>query len=79
MDFDSILSLKEKNNGTTNNNGWPKFRVPLGDIIHTEKRTSSYISRNSLYDKKQKRLCINLLVEGGGMLKGRRLGEFRKE
>jgi hypothetical protein len=25
MDFDSILSLKEKNNGNTNNNGWPKF------------------------------------------------------
>jgi hypothetical protein len=24
MDFDSILSLKEKN-GNTNNNGWPKF------------------------------------------------------
>jgi hypothetical protein len=23
--FDSILSLKEKNNGNTNNNGWPKF------------------------------------------------------
>jgi hypothetical protein len=25
MDFDSILSLKEKNSGSTNNNGWPKF------------------------------------------------------
>ena len=25
MDFDSILSLKEKNNGNANNNGWPKF------------------------------------------------------
>jgi hypothetical protein len=25
MDFDSILSLKERNNGNTNNNGWPKF------------------------------------------------------
>jgi hypothetical protein len=25
MDFDSILSLKEKNNGSTNNNIWPKF------------------------------------------------------
>jgi len=24
MDFDSILSLKEKNNGNTNNKGWPK-------------------------------------------------------
>ncbi|MGC2571932.1 MAG: hypothetical protein WA364_10520 [Candidatus Nitrosopolaris sp.] len=25
MDFDSILSLKEKNDGNTKNNGWPKF------------------------------------------------------
>ncbi|HXP49209.1 MAG TPA: hypothetical protein VN922_04600 [Bacteroidia bacterium] len=25
MDFDSILSLKGKNDGNTNNNGWPKF------------------------------------------------------
>jgi hypothetical protein len=25
MDFDSILSLKEKNNGNMKNNGWPKF------------------------------------------------------
>jgi hypothetical protein len=25
MDFGSVLSLKEKNNGNTNNNGWPKF------------------------------------------------------
>ena len=25
MDFNSMLSLKEKNNGNTNNNGWPKF------------------------------------------------------
>jgi hypothetical protein len=25
LDFDSILSLKEKNNGNTNNNDWPKF------------------------------------------------------
>jgi hypothetical protein len=25
MDFDSILSLKEKNNGNTKNNGWPAF------------------------------------------------------
>ena len=25
MDFDSILSLKEKKNGNANNNGWPKF------------------------------------------------------
>jgi hypothetical protein len=26
MDFDSILSLKEKNNGNANkNNGWPAF------------------------------------------------------
>jgi transcriptional regulator with XRE-family HTH domain len=25
MDFNSILSLKEKNNGNTNNNSWPKF------------------------------------------------------
>jgi hypothetical protein len=25
MDFNSILSLKEKNNGNANNNGWPKF------------------------------------------------------
>src|SRR5215472_6984607 len=25
MDFDSILSLKEKNNSNTNHNGWPTF------------------------------------------------------
>jgi hypothetical protein len=25
MDFDSILSLKEKNKGNTNNNGWSKL------------------------------------------------------
>jgi hypothetical protein len=25
MDFDSILSLKEKNNGNMKNNGWPTF------------------------------------------------------
>ena len=25
MDFNSVLSLKEKNNGNTNNNGWPTF------------------------------------------------------
>jgi chromosome segregation ATPase len=25
MDFDSIMSLKEKNNGNTNKNGWPTF------------------------------------------------------
>jgi hypothetical protein len=25
MDFDSILSLKDKNNGSINNNGWAKF------------------------------------------------------
>jgi hypothetical protein len=25
MDFDSILSLKDKNNGSTNNDGWAKF------------------------------------------------------
>jgi hypothetical protein len=36
MDFNSILSLKEKNNGNTNNNDWPKFWEYHGEsVIHS--------------------------------------------
>jgi hypothetical protein len=40
MEFDSILSLKEKNNGNTNNNGWPKLST-TGSQLSTVHRVEA--------------------------------------